>query len=48
MNYDSLAQQDGKAGNGNAVTDYTKPTPTPPQPQVPNKTPMHSRTQPNR
>lgn len=44
--YDNLAQNDGKDSSGSTVTDYTKAIPKPAQPQVPNKTPMHSRTQP--
>lgn len=41
-----LAQMDGRASNGATVTDYTKLPPAYSQPQVPSKTPMHSRTQP--
>jgi len=40
-----LAQQDGKASSGSTVTNYTQAPPAYAQPQVPNKTPMHSRTQ---
>lgn len=41
-----LAQNDGKSGSGNTVTNYTVKPSIPAQPMVPNKTPMHSRTQP--
>lgn len=41
-----LIQKDGSANSGGLVTNYTVKPPTPAQPQVPNKTPMHSRTQP--
>lgn len=46
--YSALAQKDGKASGGKTVTNYTAPPPAYPQPQVPDKTPMHSRTQPER
>lgn len=41
-----LAQNDGKASTGKTVTNYTVKLPIAPQVMVPNKTPMHSRTQP--
>lgn len=44
--YTKLAQQDGDAKTGSPVTNYTNLPPSYSQPQVENKTPMHSRTQP--
>lgn len=41
-----MAQNDGMTHNGGAVTNYTVKPSIAPQPQVTNKTPMHSRTQP--
>lgn len=45
---DKLAQAGGRASTGVTVMDYTKPIAKPSQSQVPNKPPMHSRTQPER
>jgi hypothetical protein len=43
QNYD-LIQKDGAASKGGAVTNYTMKPNIAPQPQVPGKTPFHSRT----
>lgn len=41
-----LAQADGEGKMGKTITNYTVTPPAYAQPQVPNKTPLHSRTQP--
>lgn len=46
MNLNDLIQKDGVGKTGATVTNYTKKTNIPAQVLVPNKNPMHSRTQP--